>query len=122
MEFTIKYVPAKVIKGHALANFLADHPCITVRLEEVTAPDEPMDNIKLLPWKLFFDGSKTRTFAGVRILILSSKGYKYPFYFNLELECTNNQAEYEALILGLELLLELEASMIEIIGDSKLVI
>ncbi|CAN6551667.1 unnamed protein product [Malus baccata var. baccata] len=35
---------------------------------------------------------------------------------------TNNQAEYEALIIGLEILIELGAIEVEVFGDSKLVI
>ncbi|CAN6555418.1 unnamed protein product [Malus baccata var. baccata] len=35
---------------------------------------------------------------------------------------TNNQAEYEALIIGLEILIELEAMEVEVFGDSELVI
>ena len=35
---------------------------------------------------------------------------------------TNNQAEYEAILKGLQLLQELKADAIEIFGDSQLVI
>jgi ribonuclease HI len=36
--------------------------------------------------------------------------------------CTNNEAEYEALIAGLELSLELEINAVRIFGDSQLII
>ena len=36
--------------------------------------------------------------------------------------CSNNGAEYEASIIGLEILLELGATMVEIRGDSELVV
>jgi ribonuclease HI len=36
--------------------------------------------------------------------------------------CTNNEAEYEALIVGLELSLELEIKAVRIFGDSELII
>jgi ribonuclease HI len=36
--------------------------------------------------------------------------------------CTNNEAEYEALIVGLELSLELEIKIVRIFGDSQLII
>ena len=40
----------------------------------------------------------------------------------MDFECTNNQAEYEALIIGLEILHDLGAKEVLIIGDSQLVI
>ena len=40
----------------------------------------------------------------------------------LEFECTNNIAEYEALILGLQILKKLGAKRIAIHGDSELII
>ena len=40
----------------------------------------------------------------------------------MEFECTNNQAEYEALIIGLEILQELGAGNVIIKGDSQLVL
>ena len=41
---------------------------------------------------------------------------------NLHFKCTNNIAEYEALILGLNLLKKIGASRIAMQGDSELVI
>ena len=40
--------------------------------------------------------------------------------FNLAFECTNNQAKYEALVIGLEILLEFGAKDVQVIGDSQL--
>ena len=42
--------------------------------------------------------------------------------FEILYKCSNNEAEYEALIMGLELLIAWRARSIEIIGDSQLVI
>ena len=41
---------------------------------------------------------------------------------SLHFKCTNNLAEYEALILGLNLLRKLGAHRINVYGDSKLII
>ncbi|XP_020426513.1 uncharacterized protein LOC109950798 [Prunus persica] len=40
----------------------------------------------------------------------------------LDFQCTNNRAEYEALIIGLEMLVELGIQSMEILGDSMLVL
>ena len=74
------------------------------------------------PWVLKFDGSSTKKFGVARIVIISQKGIKTIISFNLAFKCTNNQAKYEALIIGLEILLELGAQEVRIIEDSQLVL
>ena len=54
-----------------------------------------------------------------RIVIISPKGIKTTIYFNFSFRCTNNQAKYEALVIGLKVLLELGAQEVHIIGDSQ---
>ena len=55
-------------------------------------------------------------------MIISPRGVKTTLSFNLAFQCTNNQAEYEALVIGLEILLELRAKDVRVIGDSQLVL
>ena len=75
------------------------------------------------PWVLKFYGSSTENFVGARIVTISPKRIKTTtLSFNLAFKCTNNQAEYEALVISLEILLELGAQEVHIIGDSQLVI
>ena len=56
--------------------------------------------------------------VGARIVIISPKGIKTTLSFNLAFKCTNNQAEYEALVIGLEILIKLGVQEVHIIGDS----
>ena len=70
------------------------------------------------PWILKFDGSSTEKSAGAVILIISPKWINTTLYFNLAFKCTNNQAEYKALVIGLEILMELGAQEVHIIKDS----
>ena len=49
-------------------------------------------------------------------------GARYEFAIRIKDQLTNNQAEYEALCRGLELLLEAGAEAVEAFGDSKVVI
>ena len=51
-------------------------------------------------------------------MIISSRGVNITLSFNLAFECTNNKAEYEALVIGLEILLELGVKDVQVIGDS----
>ena len=58
---------------------------------------------------LKFDGSSMENSVGAEIVIISSKGIKTTLSFNLAFKYTNNQAKYEALVTGYEILLELRA-------------
>ena len=52
---------------------------------------------------MFFDGAYCKDGAGVVILLISPTGKTYKFSFTLSFPCTNNIADYEALLLGLRL-------------------
>ncbi|GKV52216.1 hypothetical protein SLEP1_g58805 [Rubroshorea leprosula] len=119
-EFNLKYIPQRAVKGQALADFLADHPCLDVEVDEEKGIN--LFSISLVPWKLIFDGSSTETMSGAGVVVISPFGLKTQMSFQLDFNCTNNQAEYEALIIGLEMLVELKVSMVEVMGDSQLVL
>lgn len=69
-----------------------------------------------------FDGShsKSSTVAGVRLV--SPKDKIFNFAFRLEFDTTNNVAEYEALLLGLDIAKDMQIKNLKIIGDSDLII
>ncbi|XP_075494140.1 uncharacterized protein LOC142531771 [Primulina tabacum] len=118
-EFTLIYCPQKSVKGQAVADFLVDHPMVDV---VGSAPvDIPVFYVNQ-PWTLKFDGSSTERASGVGVVITSPAGVKTALSFNLDFPCTNNQAEYEALAIGLEILRDLGAKDVLIIGDSQLVL
>ena len=54
--------------------------------------------------------------------MISPQGKKYEFSLPIVAASTNNQAEYQALIKGLELLKEVRADAVEILRDYMLVI
>ncbi|XP_059658752.1 uncharacterized protein LOC132305086 [Cornus florida] len=120
MEFSFKYIPQKAVKGRAVAEFLADHPSTKIDSEILNK----VDNLYLdyILWTLMFDGSSTHDGGGAGIVIISPKGKKTKFSFFLDFKCTNNQAEYEALIIRLEIVLELKVEKVQIIRDSNLIL
>nr|AAM00943.1 Putative retroelement pol polyprotein [Oryza sativa Japonica Group] len=60
--------------------------------------------------------------CGIGLVIISPLGASFEFAYTIKPDATNNQAEYEAVLKGLQLLKEVEADAIEIMGDSLLVI
>ena len=113
-------VSIKVSQRQALANFTADHPSLEIKLEKDV--ELRIYEVERKPWVLKFGGFGMENYVGVGIVIISPKGIKTTLSFNLAFKCTNNQAEYEALVIGLEILLELGEQEVHIIGDSQLVL
>jgi ribonuclease HI len=70
---------------------------------------------------LFFDGSSCGKGGGVEILLILPRGEMFEFANPIQPTVTNNQAEYEALLRGLQYLKEAKAISVEIFGDSELV-
>jgi ribonuclease HI len=71
---------------------------------------------------LFFDGSSCGKGGGVGILLISPRGEMFEFAISNQPTVTNKQAEYEALLRGLQYLKEARAVSVQIYGDSELVI
>jgi ribonuclease HI len=109
-EFELKFESAKAIKGQIIADFITEHRGPSIDLLEIT------------PWALFFDGSSCGKGGGVGILLISPRGEMFEFAIPIQPTVTNNQAEYEALLRGLQYLKEAGAVSVEIYGDSELVI
>jgi hypothetical protein len=109
-EFDIRYQPTKAVKAQALADLIAERINTNVATLSVRA------------WTMYFDGSACEDGCGVFILLVSPRGVTYSFSIRLPAPCTNNLAEYEVVRRGMELLLEAGAKVVEVFGDSKLVI
>ncbi|KAA3456047.1 RNA-directed DNA polymerase (Reverse transcriptase), Ribonuclease H [Gossypium australe] len=72
--------------------------------------------------KLNFDGVSNAVGNGIGAILVSYSGDYYPFTCKLDFVCTNNIAEYEACIMGIRSALERKIKVLEVYGDSALVI
>ncbi|XP_058725923.1 uncharacterized protein LOC131597233 [Vicia villosa] len=111
-EYSLTYAPLKAMKGQVVAYFLVDHSMVSL----------PQNYVDLVPWKLNFDGSSHKNGRGIGEVIISPNGIPIELMYSIDGVCTNIETEYESLIIGLELLLELGARNVEIMGDSELVV
>ncbi|KAA0063776.1 uncharacterized protein E5676_scaffold178G00350 [Cucumis melo var. makuwa] len=73
-------------------------------------------------WNMFFDGATQRSGASVGIVFISPEKHMLSYSFTLSELCSNNVAEYQALIIGLQMASEFGIKYIEIFSDSKLII
>ena len=71
---------------------------------------------------MYFDGACSKYGKGVGIVLISQIEKAYHFTFRLEFDATNNIAEYEALLIGLEIAKDMGIKILNIKGDSDLII
>ncbi|XP_058727667.1 uncharacterized protein LOC131599276 [Vicia villosa] len=136
-EYDIEYRAQKAVKGSILADHLAHQPINEYQSLKFDFPDEDVLYLKMkdcdepLPeegpepgsrWGLIFDGAVNAFGNGIGAIIITPKGTHIPFSARLLFDCTNNIAEYEACIMGLEEAIDLRIKILDIYGDSALVI
>uniref|UniRef100_A0A2N9H0S8 Integrase catalytic domain-containing protein n=1 Tax=Fagus sylvatica TaxID=28930 RepID=A0A2N9H0S8_FAGSY len=113
-EFDIDYRPRTAIKAQALADFIA---------EFTSKDDEPTEDVEQTSkWTMNIDGSSTKDSGGIGVVLRSPKGDTIKQAVRLQYPTTNNEAEYEALLTGLEMAKALGATELEVLSDSQLVV
>jgi ribonuclease HI len=112
MGETLSFAPQKAIKSEVLADFLAEW----IDTQLPTAP------IQAKLWTMYFDGSLMKTGVGTGLLFISPLGEHVHYVIRLHFPASNNVAEYEALVNGLRIAIELGVRRLDTRGDSQLVI
>jgi ribonuclease HI len=112
MGETISFAPRKAIKSQVLADFVAEW----VDTQLPTAPIQPE------LWTMFFNGSLMKTGAGAGLLFIPPLRKHLRYVLRLHFPASNNVAEYEALVNGLRITIELGDRRLDARGDSQLVI
>jgi ribonuclease HI len=112
MGKTLSFAPRKAIKSQVLADFLAEWT-------DIQLPTAP---IQAELWIMYFDGSLMKTGTGAGLLFISPLGEYVRYVIHLHFPASNNVAEYEALVNGLRIAVELGVRRLDARGDSQLVI
>ena len=110
-EFNIQYRLQTAIKGQVVANFIT----------KFTLMDEQGAE-KVPQWNIYTDGSSNRQAVGANIVLFSPKQDRIECMVRLEFHTNNNEVEYEALIVGLDLTRVAGAENMIIHCDSQVVI
>ncbi|KAH9307147.1 hypothetical protein KI387_043819, partial [Taxus chinensis] len=92
-----------------------------VEVECANTTNIPASTFPAKYWTLHFDGARCHYGVGACVIFTSPEGKFLPFAFKLNFKCTNNGAEYKALLLGLILAKRISVNNIRVLGDSKLV-
>ncbi|KAL0294041.1 UNVERIFIED_CONTAM: hypothetical protein Sradi_6906200 [Sesamum radiatum] len=110
-EYDISYLPKTTIKAQALADFISERT-------EMTIKDASQDQ----KWLLHVDGSSTTQGSGAGIVITTPQGEDLDFAIKFGFKASNNEAEYEALVIGMRMAHETGAKHLLAYSDSQLVV
>ncbi|RVW53984.1 hypothetical protein CK203_072909 [Vitis vinifera] len=112
-EFGIEFQPRLSMKGQVMADFV---------LEYSRRPSQHHESSKQEWWTLRVDGASRSSGSGVGLLLQSPTGEHLEQAIRLGFSASNNEAEYEAILSGLDLALALSVSKLRIFSDSQLVV
>ncbi|KAL0319705.1 UNVERIFIED_CONTAM: hypothetical protein Sradi_5232000 [Sesamum radiatum] len=91
-EYDISYLPRMTMKAQALADFVF----------EMTGTTQE-DVLEERSWILHVNGSSPTKGSGAGIVITSPQGEDMEFAIKFDFKASNNEAEYEALVLGMRI-------------------
>ena len=125
--FDIKYMPRTSIKGQVLADLIAEfaEPPIEIVAKEQNMDGKSVDAISVQEpsrWKVCVDGAANQRGSELGLVLISPKKITIEKSLRLGFSATNNEAEYEALLQGMEMVQKIRGKAVEVFSDSRLVV
>ncbi|KAJ9167191.1 hypothetical protein P3X46_021859 [Hevea brasiliensis] len=118
----------KAVKGSVIADLLAENPIQDYEALDFEFPDEHINEVdceeegRADVWEMYFDGAVNLSGNWIGAVLISPDGKHFPIAVKLRFDCTNNVAEYEACVMGLQAAIEMKIRKLEVYGDSALII
>ncbi|XP_075645540.1 uncharacterized protein LOC142616608 [Castanea sativa] len=120
-------MPRTSIKGQVLADLMAEFA--ESPLEEVGGKQN-MDGKLVgmvflqepLSWRVYVDGAANQRGSGVGLVVVSLKWIIIEKSLKLSFLATNNEAEYEALLVGMTMVQKMGGKTVEVFSDLRLVV
>ena len=120
--FDIKYMPRTAIKGQVLADLVAEFieelvedRVLSTEVLLISAPNLPV-------WGVYTDGAANHKGSGMGIVLISPEKITVEKSLRLGFPATNNEAEYEALLVGMTMVSKLGGKVVEVFSDLRLVV
>lgn len=119
-KFDIKYHPQGALKGQAVADFIAEYTHTPDPLTKMQ--DEPQKETDWVEWVMHIDGSSTNSADGGGAVLITPEKDKLEYAIRFGFKATNNEVEYESMIMRLCLAHALGARKVKVHSDSQLVV
>ena len=117
----MEYKPRISIKGQVLADFVAEFQGKDSKLEPIS-PLGLETNLVPTEWKLFVDGASNAMGSGAGVVLISPEGLLMEQAVRLNFLASNNESEYEALLIGLKSARRLGVDRLRVFCNSQLVV
>uniref|UniRef100_A0A2N9J8N6 Uncharacterized protein n=1 Tax=Fagus sylvatica TaxID=28930 RepID=A0A2N9J8N6_FAGSY len=117
----VEYKPRTSVKGQILADFVTEFQGKTGTSESANPPS-PRPDVSSLEWKLFMDRASNVKGAGASAVLISPEGLILEKAMRLGFLESNNEAECEALLIGLRSAIRLGTDRLQVFCGSQLVV
>ena len=74
------------------------------------------------PWEVYVDGAANQRGSGVGLVLVSPEKITIEKSLRLGFSATNNEAEYEVLLMGMMMVQKMGRKTVKVYSDSKLVV
>ena len=125
--FDIKYMLRTFIKGQVLADLVAEFT--ESEIKELPSVENMDVNLvgtisqdRLPTWEVYVDGASNQKGSGVGLVLMSPEKVVIEKSLRLDFSTTNNDAEYEALLVGMAMVQRMGGKSIKLFSDSRLVV
>ncbi|KAJ9173965.1 hypothetical protein P3X46_017047 [Hevea brasiliensis] len=107
---------------------IAENPIQEYEALDFEFPDEHVNEVddgekeSVDVWEMYFDGAINLSGSGIGAVLVSPDGKHFSIAIKLRFDYTNNVAEYEAYVMGLQAAIKMKVRKLEVYGDSALII
>ena len=124
--FDIKYMSHTFVKGQVLVDLVTEfvETPLEERVEKQNMDEKSVGAISLqepLSYKVYIDGAANHRESGVGLVLISLKRITIEKSLRLSFSATNNEAEYEALLVGMTMVQKMGRKAVEKFSDSRLI-
>ena len=125
--FDIKYMPCTSIKGQVLVDLVAEftEPPIEELVSAENLDEKLVSKIsqfRLPAWEVYVDGVSNQKGLGIGLVLISPKKVIIEKSLRSDFLATNNEAEYETLLIGMAMVQRMGGKSVKVFSDSRLVV
>ena len=120
-------MPHTFVKGQVLADLVAEfnEPPMEELKSVKNMDGKLVDTISqhgLSPWEIYVDGALNQKGSGIGLVLISPEKVIVEKSLRLDFSATNNEAKYEALLMGIAMVQKMGGKSVKVFSESRLVV